>query len=306
MRWALLGLSVLGCKASPPANPAFDDAAKYAFTQIEGEEVDLAYAIRVLEDQVYRGLDVSANNVLDRAVELSHLTEADVVGLERPDRDLADAIPTAVAGLSPYEPTLHQHIQMLTDHTPVEPYSPDHYDRAFVEGEDCWIDQGCTWLKTENDLTKVNALMSIPYRFNKWFRWVDLNLPDPADVPNGEEPVNDGAPRWAFVSRSWTTEEYYGEGGNTGILQSFTMELWIPRDGGGFRWEDTTRTETDGDWETDSDGDGTLRVLALWAETDVGFDAGENVIVATTRTGIDDNFKAADDWIEDVWLAPEE
>jgi hypothetical protein len=294
-----LGLLLVGlaaCRAAPPANPEFDDAAKFAFTSFDAEPATLAYALRALETQLYLSLDVEAHGVLDRAVALSRLTEADVAGLERPDRDVAAAVPVALVGLSPHGPEDHQLIQFLEDQTPVEPYSPDHYDRAFLEStETCWRDQGCEELRTWNELTKVNALMSVPYAFHKTFRWVDLNLPDPAELEEGEEPVSE-APRWAFAARSWTTQEYAGENGSAAINQSFTVELWIPRDGGGYL-RDAPDPETG--WVADSSGGGSLRFLALWHETDIGIAVSDTIVEATTRNGIQDNFDAADDWLTD-------
>jgi hypothetical protein len=272
----LVLLALMGCAKAPPAgNPEFNDAVAYTLRTFDGEEVDLAYALRVLESNIYAGMDVEAESEQDRALTPERLTEEDVVAMEHPDRDPALALPVAVAARSPHPVESQRHVQMLTDHTPVEPYSPDYYQRTFLEGGDCWFDRACDRMNTFNDLVKKNALMEVPYEFYKDFRWIDMNLPDPEDVPEGEEPTNPGEERWAFVGRSWQEESFEGEGGDTALLQSFTIEVWIPRE----------------------EGDGTLRMLAVWSETDLGIDFTDDQVAGTTRKGIDDNFKAADEWI---------
>lgn len=279
LRVAALALGLAAChKAPPPGNPEFNDAIHQTFIAFDAPNVDLAFSMRALETAINGSMDVTSGNSNDRAMTPERLTDADVADLTHPDLPPGDALPVAVAGVSPYPPEAHQHIQMLADQTPVEPYSPDKYDRTFLAGEDCWIDIGCEELDTFNDLIKKNALMEVPYTFKKNFRWIDLNLPDPADVPAGEDPptVSDH-PRWSFVARSWQEVSGEGTGGHTAILQSYTVETWIPR-------------ETDG---------GTLRLLAVWSEADLGsLNPSDELVEGTTRVGIDNNFKAADDWLE--------
>ncbi len=302
LRLLPLALPLLAaCKKAPPAaDPEFSDALVYAFRSFEGSEADLAFAVRALEEQIYLGMDVEANSPQDRALSPSDLTEDDIGDVEHPDRDPADCIPVAVAGVSAFSPSDHARIQMLVDQTPVEPYSPDYFARDWLEGEDCWEGLGCQLMRTHNDLVKDNILLTIPYEFLKDFRWVDLALPDPSTVPEGEEPVNDGDPRWAIVGRSWTTQPYAGETGANIIQQSFTLEVWLPRDGRGFVRDGTETNMDEGEWTADSSGGGTLRMLTLWGETELGgLDVSDDMIASTTRKGIDDNFQAAEAWLED-------
>ncbi len=298
-----LAIAVLlsACRASPLANPEFNDAAKYVFLSYDAPDVDLAYALREYERNVYLAMDVEANGVIDRAFTLERLQQSDIEGLGcEHGLDPALALPVAVGGVSLYTPDEHGMVQFLTDHTPVEPYSPDHYDRQFVEGEDCFTGQDCLLMKTYNELTKKNAILEIPYEFHKTFRWVDLNLPPPEDFTAEDElPTRSDEPRWAMVARSWTTEIYESDSGNSAIEQSYTIDSWIPRDGRGFVRDGTESNLDDGDWDADSNGSGSLRALALWSQTKLGVNAGEDLIIATTRGGIDDNFKAADEWLEE-------
>lgn len=270
--------SLLACKgAPPPANPEFSDALAYTFRSFEGEPADLAFALRALEEQVYGSLDVEANSTKDRALSPADLTWEDVADVDGPDRDPALCIGVAVAAASAHDVDAHAGLQMMADQTPVEPYSPKLYQRTFLEGQDCWLDGECEFLRTENLLQKKNFLMDITYTLYKDLRWVDLGLPDPAEVPEGEEAVNPGAPRWAIAARAWTTEAAVGEDGTNTIHQSYTVEMWIPR-------------EQDG---------GTLRMLSLWSETELGgLDISEETIAGTTETGIDKNFEAAEEYLD--------
>ena len=122
-------------KAPDSAKPEFSDAVVYLLENFEGEESDLAYAIRDLEAQIYTSMDVEAKNPNDRALTPNALTSGNITDMPNPGLDPSTALPVAVAGISPFTPDDHKHIQMLTDHTPVEPYSPDHYVRTFLEGE---------------------------------------------------------------------------------------------------------------------------------------------------------------------------
>lgn len=290
--------STLGCKDAPPANPEFDDAVAFAFSNFDADTDEVAYAVRALEEQVYLSMDVEASSAADRGLTLSPLTDEHVTGLEHPGRDLSRALPVAVAALSPHDIALHPQVQLLEDHTVVEPYSPTFYERTFLDGESCWEQGSCERLSTFNDLIKENALMEVRYNFLKDFRWIDLNLPDPSTAPDGEVAVNEGEPRWAYIARSWTTEEFSGESDNTHLRQSFTVEMWLPRDGGGFVRDGSEINADGGEWTADSTGGGTLRVLALWSETEFdGLDIGDDLVIRTTRAGIDKNFKAADDWL---------
>ncbi len=266
------------------ADPEFSDAARYLFTTFDGDEADLAFAMRALEEQIYLGMDVDSDDVNDRALLPEFLEPGDVVGLNDAGRDLDAALPVAVAGLSAFELSAHPQIQLLEDHTPVEPFSPEYYERTFTEGGDCWGDQSCGLVRTHNTLVKENTLMTVNTEFYKDFRWVDL----------GEE----GASRMAYVARSWQDQSWPGRNENTWIHQSYTIEVWIPRDGGGFVRDGTVQNVDGGEWTGDSTGGGTLRMLTLWAETDLGFSVSDDLTIATTRNGIDTNFEAAETWLE--------
>ena len=66
--------------------------------------------------------------------------------------------------------------------------------------------------------------------------------------------------------RAWNKESFSGENGKNHILQSFTIDVVIPRDGRGFLGTSETVNTNDGEWTSDSTGGGLLQLLSLWAE----------------------------------------
>ena len=147
-------------------------------------------------------MDVEAKNPNDRALTPNALTSGNIADMPNPGLDPSTALPVAVAGISPFTPDDHKHIQMLTDHTPVEPYSPEHYVRTFLEGEECWLDRQCAIMRTEQDLIKENLLMTIPYAFPKDFRWIDLNVNEAESEPRWGL-LNAGLEQRIFQRRKW-------------------------------------------------------------------------------------------------------
>jgi len=293
----LLWAALCACQASPPANPSFNDAIQFAFREFETQEpARLAFALRQLEREIYLAVDVTASSNLDRSLSPASLTEEDIVGLEHPDRELSLAVPIAVATLSEFAVQEHRLLPVLPDQRPIEPGSPNLYERSFLDGsEACWSDRNCDFLRTSNHLTKENALLTITYVLPKDYRWVDLALPDPAaEIDPESEPEE---PRWAYVGRSWSTQRAVNDDGDRSIEQSYSFEIWLPRDGRGFVRDGSEQNAGDGDWSTDSSGGGVLRMMSLWAESDIGADISDEIIAYATRGGIDDIFDAQESWL---------
>ena len=307
-----LGVMLLAaCQASPPANPSFNDAIQFAFREFETEEpARLAFALRQLEREVYLSVDVSDDSNLDRSLSPTGLTEDDLVGLQHPDRDPSLAVPIAVTKLSQFMVSDHQQLPLLSDQRPIEPGSPTFYERTFLDGDSCWLESShsylsedsgdelnCHFLRTLNNLTKENALLTLTYVLSKDYRWVDLSLPDPAAQVDPEAaPVE---PRWAFVARSWTSERAANEEDNRSIEQSYSFEIWLPRNGRGFVRDGSEQNAEDGDWSTDSTGGGTLRMMSVWAESDIGAEISDEIVAYATRGGIDDIFDAQESWLSE-------
>ena len=268
----------MACRPAPPANPAFDEAAAFALTSFDKEDpINLAFAARAIELQVLEDIDLDGG-LLDRSRTPESLTQETAGAFpEVPDRDPGLCLPVSVAHMSDWPVEDHVVVQQLADQRPIEPASKDKYDRIILEGEDCWATRDCELLRTENPLIKDNSVMTLDYTLWKDLRWVDLGLPDPADVPEGETAQTTGE-RWALVGRSWISESAEATEGGASIMQSYSVEVWLPQDGGQ-----------------------TLRMMALWSETQFedGGGPGDDAVAGTTRYGIQGIFDAADDWIDE-------
>ncbi len=296
MLFLALSSLLLGCKSPPQADPEFDDATRYLVRIFDtGTDAERAYGIRQLERQSYLNMDLEASSATKRWLSPAGLTWDDVADLEHPDRDPALNLPLAVGFLSDFDVPDHGRVFYLTDMRPVEPSSPDLYDRTILDGEDCWLDHGCDALRTYNDVERKNILYTVRYDLWKDYRWIDLNLPDLSSVPEGEEAVNDGDPRWAIQVRSWMKTSAEGDGAT--IHQSYAIEVWVPRDCQGYIRDPADENLDGGDWTADSCGGGTMRMQALWSETELGTDVGDDVKLAATRSGIDSYYEATEDWL---------
>lgn len=297
--WSLslpVALASVACKPLAEAEESFDDALVTVYRTFDAEDADLAPALRNLETQMYVNLRLETNSLADHAVEPSRLTWDDVAGLEGvPDRDPAQTLAVATGHLSPFDIDDHAVIPLQADQRPMEPQSPDHFDRQFLEGADCWLDRSCLWLRTFQDLTKSYSLLgNVTYQFFKDFRWVDLHADGAGD-----------GPRWAFIARSWNPGSYARSGekptDNDGLVlwQSYTLELWFPRDGRGFAYSDEFPRPEDRPEAVDSSGGGTLRLLTLWTETKLPVATDQRTEVGTIRWGTKQNFDAHDAWLEE-------
>lgn len=269
-------------RSSPEADADLAVGMPLLFQIFEEEDRQIGELLRNLETQTYTSLDLASNGVIERSFEPVPIAAEHVAGVTHPGRDLNLALGIAASRVSPHDGDDYAAVVVMPDQRPVEPYSPDLYDRAFTEGGACFVDRSCAVVRTDNDLIKKNPLMQVRYRLLKDFRWVDMS-------------DDDDAPRWAMIARSWQEESATGDGGKATIHQSFSIEFHIPRDGRGFVLADAP---PDMLFAEDSTAGGTLRVQAVYSETEfTSLDVGENVVRGTVRSGIDKNFEAADDFM---------
>ena len=290
---------LVGCPLPPRGNPEFDDATAFAFLQFDVEsEADMAFAMRQLEEQLYLSVDLDAASSGDRALSPAALTDSDLESLEHPDRPAENLRAVTVIRAGTNIPTRHIEYITLADQLPVEPSSQQFYNRVLASGGDCWPDRSCRFLRTVNDLTKDNdAIGSIRYTLNKDYRWVDLNLPDPDTVDEGEEPVNLGEERLAIAARSWTKESAANEAQDAFIHQGYSIEVWLPRDGGGYLRDSDDENRDGGTWTHDSSAGGILRMMTLWGENQTTLNASAELEIALIRVGIDGIFETQQEWL---------
>ncbi len=170
----------------------------------------------------------------ERAYEVQPLDPEVLDGKIEHGRDVADAPGVGVVHHSVYPLADFLGLQAMPDQTPVEPTSPDHYDRVITEGDPCFFQRDCDVLRTDNDMTRSNALYAVTYELPKEFRWVTV----------GEDQ------RAAMCARSWMPLSAH-DGERISLWQGYSADIWIPLDGGTLRYQISWQeTEIPGlDWD---------------------------------------------------------
>jgi len=208
----LLFTLLVACAPPPDAPAELDEIVHLLFRDFEADAGELTEALDALAPLVERASEPTYL--------LDDLATTDLMGVARPARDPAACDGVAVLGESAHGPAAHGRLSTLTDQVPV---SPDHdrFDRTFGGDPDCFLDGGCEFLRTENDIVRSNILFTMPLTMYKDYRWVALT----------------GGQR-ALVARGWLAESAHGEDGDNHLYQSYELEVWLPGGAGSLRLMD--------------------------------------------------------------------
>ncbi len=212
-----------GCTPPPEAPTELSELSTYLFRNLETADNGVLEAGVGNLALFFDTVDMTADTT-DRSYQVDPLTPEDIADAPNPGRDPAAMASVALVTPSAFTPAEHTAVIRLQDQTPVEPDCPNQFSREFVEPAvpDCFEIISCDSLRTVNDVVKENSLMTIPYRMNKDFRWVEITEP--------------GSGEWAILSRSWIEAEAIGVSGNNAIHQLFSIDVFWPIDGGGSRY----------------------------------------------------------------------
>lgn len=226
-------LALAACAPAPDASEDFSDAAQGALAHFDdADPTEVIAAVLALEAQVDAAVDTTAEDFNERGMTPGRLEARALVGLTRPDRDPALGTPVTLSWLSPYPPSQHDSIVLLDDLTPVEPASPEQYDRTFAEGRDCYPTT-CEFARTTNVVIRENLLFTMEQVVKKDFRSLDAEG------------------RALRVSRGWFEAPESNAEGTATIEQSYTIELWLEQGQGALRvqvtWVETVFTEFEAD-----------------------------------------------------------
>lgn len=217
---ALAMLTLLGCKKPMEAPEELQELAVWFWVEWEdpdalSEGVDNLLAFVEDEDE----LDVDGkwdqrSYVIDRS-----MSESDTDGLTKHGHDPADAVGVSLFYHSDYKPKHHlQHIRMK-DQTPVEPSSPQFYERTFFENDGgCLRDNSCELARSDNEVERDNFLYHLTYDMRKEWRWVESD-----------------AGR-ALIGRSFNYDESYDDG-SVRVLQGYSIDLFLPYRSNGLRYQ---------------------------------------------------------------------
>lgn len=253
------GLAITGCKKPPEAPKELNDLSTFLYREWDNEDPAV---MEVGMDNLHAYLkkqDLSAG-ILDRSWELESPTKDDISDIAYPkDADPKNTLGVAVGYESLWPIEDHATLQTESDQLAAEP-SAKVYERTFPDDKDplCFVDQTCDPLVTVNDIERQNLLMSVSMVLYKDFRWVETE----------QGP--------AFISRSWLEESVDGESGSSRIVQSYSVDAWIPK--GKTAW----------------------RFQTLWSESEVA-GASDTATIATLKSSIDKAMETGDEAIEDFY-----
>jgi hypothetical protein len=252
-------LLLLACTPPEDAPPEFSDAARYGLDHFDdAEESALAVPVLALEEQIYGSLIMDSATSADRALAIETLDGSEVDGIPHPGRDASAAVP------------------------PVALARESLYDRAaHVEvamREDLSpMEPNSPELYTRTSTEGADCFADHTCTF---FRTTNDVRKQNAIMEVEYELLKDyrwvdlGDGRLAMAARSWMPDSATGVDGGTILWQSFTFEIFVPID------------------------TGTLRMMALWSETEfTTIEVSESDVELVQLVGIDDIFKAHDEWL---------
>jgi len=263
MRFFLLpmtcALIVAACKKPPEAPKELNELSTYLYQEWDNEdpalmEAGLANLHAFLEDE-----DLEAG-IMDRSWELEPITRSNVSDIPFPeDADPKNTLGVAVAYRSTWPVDDHALLQLEEDQLPAEP-SAKVYSRTFPDESKprCFLDQSCDPLATVNDIERQNLLLSVVMVLYKDFRWIETDR---------------GA---AVAARSWLAESFEGENGSSNIVQSYSVDIWLPV------------------------GKKVWRYQTLWSESEVA-GASDAATIGTLKSSIDRAMETADEAIEELY-----
>ncbi len=208
-------LTLLACKHPVEAPTELDELAIFLFREFETQDPEILAAgvenLRPLLEQAP-----------DEGWSLSPPTIEDLAELEPPaGRDPGDCGGLAVVYSSPHPVTDHVTIMLQADLTPASP-TAESYERSFLEGQGCFEDGGCEFLRTENAIFRSNLLMQMGFTLYEDYRWVD----------------------GAVLSRNWIAESAHGDSDSNHLWQDWELEAWLPTEDGVLRlWAMWTEAE---------------------------------------------------------------
>ncbi len=210
---------VLGCSEPIEAPAEVQDLTLWFFEEWDSDDPDaLQTAVANLLTWVDT-VDLTARWD-ERAYEVGHIEPTELDGKIDHGRDPSVALGVGVIYHSPNPVDDHLALQFITDQTPMEPSSPNYYQRTITEGAECFAARTCDVLRYENDILRENVLYEVQYLMEKELAWVA---------------VGDQA-RQAMCGRSWMPESAHDEG-KISLWQGYSIDLWVPLGSGTLRYQ---------------------------------------------------------------------
>jgi hypothetical protein len=254
-------LILVACAKPPQAPAAMEELAGWFFTEWPSEDpAAMRSAVRQLYDCAAK-VDVNAEDPLERAWVVGPVGREHVEGLVDHSHDPANTFGVGEVFGSAHSIDDHLRVIEMPDQTPVEPSSPERFERTFIDGDpDCLRSGACETMRAHNDVHRKTALYEIEYEIEKEWRFVDVLDEDGQVVDR------------ALAARSWNLDEA-SEGAIT-ILQGYALDVFLPS------------------------GDGSIRMHLTWQETDIpGLD--DEDMQGALVNGIEDLLSHQDAWMSE-------
>ncbi len=223
-------LLFVACAKPPQAPAAMEELASWFFREWPSEDPG---ALESAAQQLYdcaEKVDPGAEDPLDRAWVVGPLSRADVEGLVDHDNDPANGFGVGEIFASQHGIEDHMRVIEMPDQTPVEPASPERFQRTFIDGDpDCLRSGECETMRSHNDVHRKTALYEIEYEIEKEWRYVDV-------LDEDGQPVDQ-----ALCARSWNLDEAQHKA--ITLKQGYALDVFLPRDQGSLRmhltWQET-------------------------------------------------------------------
>ncbi|MEE2829804.1 MAG: hypothetical protein VX498_11505 [Myxococcota bacterium] len=260
---ALVVLLLFGCKAPPPEAPTdLGELAVYLYREFDNPEpAAMAAGLRNLDEFLgaleWTELDSSSSRE-GREWQLPVLAPEDRADLpEIEGASAEDQLVVGVASRSVFGVSEHLPLVGMADQTPIEAASSASYDRDFLSELDCFVEGNCDQLRTLNTVHRDQLLLDIVYESFKDFRRFE------ADADAGT----------VLVARSWTEDRFFGESGQNSIDQSYSLEVWLPRD------------------------EGALRFMTYWNQMTIPALSDSNIVLNLMGAGMDEIYQNTEDFL---------
>jgi hypothetical protein len=264
MRFYLLypvsvALLVSACKTPPEAPKELNELSTYLYEEWDNEDPAVMEAGLINLHNFLKNVDLEAG-IMDRSWELEPITRAHVSDISYPkDVDPKNTLGVAVSFESEWPIDDHARLQIEKDQLPAEP-SAKVYTRTFPDDAKpaCFLDQSCDPLVSVNDIERQNLLLSVVMVLYKDFRWIETDRGS------------------AVAARSWLEESFEGQNGSSNIVQSYSVDIWLPV------------------------GKKVRRYQTLWSESEVA-GASDAATIGTLKSSIDRAMETADEAIEELY-----
>jgi hypothetical protein len=252
----VIWIALLACKGPETATAELETVTRSLWTDWADPD---AMQVHATDLRVHtEGIDYDAN-WQDRSALVTAFDRSFVDDLVEHDRDPQETVGIGVFYKSPYTIVDHfAHIR-IEDRTVMESTAPNLYDRTFIEGDaDCMLSGECEFMRSHNRIRRESFIHGeMTYELIKEWRWVETEHGD------------------ALCARSYQLEESEEPDNKLLLLQSYSLDVWLPEDNASRRYH------------------------LSWQETDSGSVVDADELTTVLGAGIEGVLESQDEWLDE-------